>query len=301
MGGKSNVDISQLPLWKVLTSAFGGAAIAELATLPLDTIKVTMQVHQGKYKGTLDCTRGIIKNEGVAALWKGWYPGVLRQFFYGMTRIGIYDYMAGKVTHAKGGSENVSFLDRVGLGIFSGGLAMCIGNPTDVIKVKLQTQDPKNPRYKGTGDAFLKVLKKEGIIEFYRSLPANVIRNSVTNAAEMASYDQIKYTCINLNILSDGMPLHFLSSGLAGFIATVVSSPFDVIKSNIMSGKTLPNKKVVPFKGMLDATRHIQKTSGFKGFYQGFSANCQRIISWNIVMFMVREQFLLAFYTAQKK
>ena len=298
MGG-SKVDRNKLQLWQILASAFAGATIAELSTLPLDTIKVTMQVHQGKYSGTMDCMRGIIKSEGMAGLWRGWWPGVLRQLSYGMTRIGIYDYLSGVIIQKKGGIDNVTFLDRVGLGIFSGGFAMCFGNPVDMIKVRLQTQDAANPRYKGFMDAFMKIWKQDGALEFYRSLPANVVRNSVVNAAEMASYDQIKYTCIKSELLSDGMPLHFLSSGMAGFIATVVSSPLDVIKSNIMSGKKLADGKIVPFKGMLEAATHVQKTNGFKGFYQGFNANCQRIISWNIVMFMMREQFLLYFYNKE--
>jgi len=260
-----------------------------------------MQVHQGKYATTVDCAKGILAEEGPAGLWRGWYPGVLRQFFFGMTRIGIYDYCSALVAAKKGGDQYVTFLDRVGLGIFSGATAMCIANPVDMIKVRLQTQDAANPRYKGFVDAFQKIYTQEGYLEFYRSLSANILRNSVVNAAELASYDQIKTTCLQKEILSDGLPLHFLSSGSAGFIATCISSPFDVIKSNIMSGKKLPDGTRVPFKSMLEAATHIKTTSGISGFYQGFNANCQRVISWNIVMFVMREQLLLFFYNKQVK
>lgn len=57
------------------------------------------------------------------------------------------------------------------------------------------------------------------------------------NAAELASYDQIKSTILaNFPSLNpDLKSLHFLCGLSAGFIAVVVASPVDVIKTRVMN------------------------------------------------------------------
>lgn len=112
------------------------------------------------------------------------------------------------------------------------------------------------------------------------------------NAVELGSYSQIKTTLLSKNLMGEGLPLHFTSSALAGFLAVLVSSPFDVIKSVVMDGKTQPDGTKVPYSSLGEAVGSIHKKKGFVGFYQGFNANCQRVISWNIAMFMIKEQIL---------
>ena len=65
----------------------------------------------------------------------------------------------------------------------------------------------------------------------------NMMRNSIMNAAELASYDQIKSSIIYRwpSINPDKKTLHFLCALMAGFIAVVVASPVDVIKTRVMN------------------------------------------------------------------
>jgi|TARA_B110000305_G_C19306282_1_gene571722 hypothetical protein len=61
------------------------------------------------------------------------------------------------------------------------------------------------------------------------------MRNSVINAAELASYDQYKQTFLAKGWLQDGIPCHLVCGSLAGFNACVVGSPVDVLKTRIMN------------------------------------------------------------------
>ena len=70
---------------------------------------------------------------------------------------------------------------------------------------------------------------------------------------------------------------------MAGFTATCVGSPFDVVKTRMMS-------KVVPYKGVLDCVYKTLRHDGPLAFYNGFTANFMRIGTWNIVMFVTYEQ-----------
>lgn len=105
-------------------------------------------------------------------------------------------------------------------------------------------------------------------------------RNAVINAAELATYDETKSFIMRNNILGDNIACHFVCSAWAGFVATVVGSPVDVIKTRMMSAK--PGD----YKGVVDCAVSTFKKEGVAAFYNGFAANASRIVSWNIVMFM---------------
>lgn len=50
----------------------------------------------------------------------------------------------------------------------------------------------------------------------------NIVRNSVINCAELASFDHIRESLIKTGLFHEGLVCHFASSACAGFIAAVV-------------------------------------------------------------------------------
>ena len=61
------------------------------------------------------------------------------------------------------------------------------------------------------------------------------MRNSIINAAELASYDQYKQMVLESGFMKDGIPCHLTCASMAGFTACVVGSPVDVLKTRIMN------------------------------------------------------------------
>jgi dicarboxylate transporter 10 len=62
------------------------------------------------------------------------------------------------------------------------------------------------------------------------------IRAILMNASQLVSYDFFKDALLAHHIIaSDGLPLHFTSSALAGTVATTICAPADVVKSRIMN------------------------------------------------------------------
>ena len=117
----------------------------------------------------------------------------------------------------------------------------------------------------------------------------NMLRNSIINAAELATYDHTKQYILKYGILGDNIICHFVVSAWAGFVATVIGSPVDVVKTRIMKGD---KSKGDAYKSVFDCIYRTYREEGFKAFYNGFNANASRIITWNIIMFMAREQLL---------
>ena len=75
------------------------------------------------------------------------------------------------------------------------------------------------------------------MLGLWTGLGPNIIRNSIINAAEIATFDQAKDMILRRKLMSDDVPCHLLCSAIAGFTATVIGSPVDVLKTRIMNAK----------------------------------------------------------------
>jgi solute carrier family 25 uncoupling protein 8/9 len=77
----------------------------------------------------------------------------------------------------------------------TGAIGISVANPTDVVKIRLQAQGrlpPDQRPYKGSMDCYSQIVAKNGIKGLWIGIVPNIMRNSIINAAELASYDQFK-------------------------------------------------------------------------------------------------------------
>jgi len=244
-----------------------------------------------KYRNMFHGIAVIAREEGPTALWKGLVPGLLRQMVFASLRIGLYQPV--REFYHKGPGE-APLYKKILAGLTTGSIGISIANPTDLVKIRLQAEGKLAPgvprRYNGTADAFVKIYRSEGIVGFWKGVGPNIIRNSIINAAELATYDQAKQSILSSGILKDGLALHFASAITAGFMATLVGSPADVLKTRIMNQKIGPDGVPTEYRNAFHAIVKISKTEGFRGWYKGFWPNFSRIGSWNIVMFLTYEK-----------
>ncbi|KAH8973673.1 hypothetical protein BDL97_01G060800 [Sphagnum fallax] len=279
-----------------ISSAFS-ASVAEVCTIPLDTAKVRLQL-QGKalagevnvvpkYRGMVGTIATIAREEGTISLWRGIVPGLHRQILFGGLRIGLYE----PVKNLYIGPNHVGdapLHKKIAAGLTTGALAIAVASPTDLVKVRLQAEGKLPPgvprRYSGAMNAYSTIAKQEGVTKLWTGLGPNVARNAIINAAELASYDQVKQTLLKLPGFSDNVVTHLLSGLGAGFIAVCVGSPVDVVKSRMMGSSS------TAYKGTVDCFVQTLKNDGLMAFYKGFLPNFARIGSWNVVMFLTLEQ-----------
>ncbi|PIA31215.1 hypothetical protein AQUCO_05100015v1 [Aquilegia coerulea] len=276
------------------SSAFA-ASFAELCTIPLDTAKVRLQLQKKaigqdglalpKYKGMLGSVATIAREEGFFALWKGIVPGLHRQCLYGGLRIGLYEPVKSFYV----GNDfvgDVPLSKKILAALTTGALGITIANPTDLVKVRLQAQGKMSSgvqkAYSGALNAYSTILRQEGIGALWTGLGPNIARNAIINAAELASYDQVKQTILKIQGFKDDVYTHILSGLGAGFFAVCIGSPVDVVKSRMMGDKT--------YKNTLDCFIKTLKNDGPLAFYKGFIPNFGRLGSWNVIMFLTLEQ-----------
>ncbi|OVA01247.1 Mitochondrial substrate/solute carrier [Macleaya cordata] len=184
---------------QVLCGAGAGLAVSFLAC-PTELIKCRLQAQSAladsslsagapKYSGPIDVARQVLRSEGGArGLFKGLVPTLAREVPGNAAMFGVYEafkqYLAG--------GQDTSNLGRSSL-IVAGGLAggsfWISVYPTDVVKSVLQVDDYKNPKYKGSIDAFRKIMASEGIKGLYKGFGPAMARSVPANAACFLAYE----------------------------------------------------------------------------------------------------------------
>ena len=77
--------------------------------------------------------------------------------------------------------------------------------------------------------------------------------------------------------------LHFICGFSAGFIATIIASPFDVVKTRLMSS---PDN----YSGVVNCFSRTLSEEGALAFYKGFIPNFTRVGTWSVVCFIMMEK-----------
>jgi len=125
-------------------------------------------------------------------LFRGLVPGLQRQVVFAGLRLGMYVPIRNLISGELPEGVNPTLPQKILAGLLSGGLAICVANPTDVVKIRLQAQGslPREQwRYSSSVDCYSKIFKADGLKGFWVGIGPNVMRNSIVNAAEIASYD----------------------------------------------------------------------------------------------------------------
>ncbi|XP_062983349.1 putative mitochondrial transporter UCP3 isoform X1 [Elgaria multicarinata webbii] len=303
MVGLKPTDIPPSATIKFL-SAGTAACVADLCTFPLDTAKVRLQI-QGEskasraaknvtYKGVFGTITTMVKMEGPKSLYNGLVAGLQRQMSFASIRIGLYDSV--KQFYTPKGSDNASILTRLLAGCTTGAMAVTCAQPTDVVKVRFQAHirvvgGPK--KYNGTVDAYRTIAREEGVRGLWKGTLPNITRNAIVNCGEMVTYDLIKEALLKYQLMTDNFPCHFVAAFGAGFCATVVASPVDVVKTRYM------NSRPEQYKNALNCTLTMVLKEGPTAFYKGFIPSFLRLGSWNVVMFVSFEQLKRMMVLAQ--
>jgi solute carrier family 25 (mitochondrial dicarboxylate transporter), member 10 len=216
----------------------------------------------------------ITSTQGVRGLYAGLSAALLRQLTYSTVRFGVYEELKSRFspppTAANPSPPPPRLLTLVLLSSVSGFLGGLAGNPGDVLNVRMQS-DAAQPlsqqrNYKHAIDGLVRMVREEGALAPFRGVWPNSLRALLMTAAQLASYDACKSLLLHRAAWRDSLGTHFAASLAAGFVATTLCSPVDVVKTRIMSA----GAKV----GILPVLRHAAATEGpfwiFRGWLPSF-------------------------------
>ena len=129
---------------KNVGSAATAACIAEIATIPIDTVKVRLQIQNKmasgaapKYNGFLGTAQTVASEEGFFALYNGLTAGLQRQVVFAGLRIGLYVPVRTLIAGELKPGENPTLAVKILAAMATGTIGICVANPTDLVKVRL--------------------------------------------------------------------------------------------------------------------------------------------------------------------
>merc|ERR1711935_412814 len=245
-------------LLESMASGGTAAAFAVNFTHPIELVKTRMQASGGSIGSTIS---GVMESGGVTSFWKGLPFAYGRELSYTSVKLGAYAPVRNVIT---GGDPNAPFYLKFLAGSITGGVGSIIGNPFDVLKTLAQTnKDASAP----LSAMVTKMHKDQGVAGFYRGVEANILRSCVLNATKMGVYDLSKGYVTEITGWSrKDVRTAFSSSFIAGFFMTCTVSPFDRIRTNLMSQPT--DKKI--YNGLVDCAVKTVKRDGVASLWRGF-------------------------------
>jgi solute carrier family 25 carnitine/acylcarnitine transporter 20/29 len=177
--------------------------------------------------------------------------------------------MVGK----SGDSESLLTVKDFFAGTIAGILQVLVGQPFDIIKVRLQAQSPTVPIYKNPMDCARKIYVEEGFYTFYRGTLSPLVGIgacvSIQFGVNEACKRYLKKTQKkNKKPNPDELSLLQLAScgGIAGLANSVVSIPVEHIRIKMQVEGTKLYKK---YTGSYDCLKKIYKEHGIHGIYKG--------------------------------
>ncbi|KAF2404861.1 mitochondrial carrier [Trichodelitschia bisporula] len=272
------------PFW------FGGSASCfaacvthplDLGAPPLTRIKVRLQTqHHGTRLNMAQMFRHIVVSDGLKGLYSGLSASLLRQLTYSTTRFGIYETLKNRSTTAP------TLPALIAMGLTSGFIGGIAGTPADIINVRMQNDASlpaaKRRNYANAMDGLIRMVRSEGAASLFRGVGPNAVRALLMSAAQLVSYDGFKAAILVHTDLKDGTAVHILASFGAGFMATSICSPVDVIKTRVMSSHG--------GGGLVHITRELIRTEGVKWMFRGWVPSFMRLGPHTIVTFLFLEQ-----------
>ncbi|KAF8623253.1 hypothetical protein AX17_007499 [Amanita inopinata Kibby_2008] len=258
------------------------ATIAASVTHPLDLTKVRLQASGDKRM--IESIKKTVRTAGARGLFDGITGTWLRQMSYSMCRFWAYDESKKMI----GAGKDAPAWKLAAAGSMAGGIAGLIGNPGEIVMVRLQGDfaKPVEKRfnYKHCFDALFRMVREEGFSSLARGVGPNVFRAVLMNASQLASYDFFKAELLKTPYFKDNIMCHFTASFAAGTVATTICSPADVLKSRIMNASGPGSNST------LGVIRASMKNEGPMFMFKGWLPAWTRLQPTTILIFLTLEQ-----------
>ncbi|XP_067422479.1 solute carrier family 25 member 48 [Emydura macquarii macquarii] len=198
-------DSNHAPAFSDLTVASMVAGVVSVGIgSPVDLIKIRLQMqtqpfidanislkHRATglpaYRGPIHCVSSILRQEGLAGIYRGAGAMLLRDVPGYCLYFIPYTFLCGWITPEGGISPSPSSVWMAG-GI-AGAISWGTATPMDVVKSRLQADGVYLNKYKGVIDCISQSYHDEGLKVFFRGITVNAVRGFPMSAAMFLGYE----------------------------------------------------------------------------------------------------------------
>ncbi|EDL15282.1 RIKEN cDNA B430110G05, isoform CRA_b, partial [Mus musculus] len=153
--------------------------------------------------------------------------------------------------------------------------------PFTLIRTRLQVQKGKS-LYHGTFDAFVKILRADGVAGLYRGFLVNTF-TLISGQCYVTTYELTRKFVADYSQSNTVKSL--VAGGSASLVAQSITVPIDVVSQHLMMQRkgekmgrfqvhgNLEGQGVIAFGQTKDIIRQILRADGLRGFYRGYVAS----------------------------
>lgn len=295
------VTMSEVFSYESLVHAVSGAVgsvTAMTVFFPLDTARLRLQVDENrKAKSTPAILAEIVKEEGLLAPYRGWFPVICSlccsNFVY------FYCFHCLKASWLKG-KQSAPSTDLI-IGIAAGVVNVLVTTPLWVVNTRLKLQgskfhneDIRPTNYSGILDAFVQIIRDEGVAALWNGTFPSLLL-VLNPAIQFMIYEGLKRQ------LRRGIPRElsslevFVIGAIAKAIATTVTYPLQTIQSILRFGQY--NNTSTEKSKLLSSVRTIKcllvnrvRKYGMLGLFKGLEAKLLQTVLTAALMFLLYEK-----------
>ncbi|KAI1695425.1 mitochondrial carrier protein [Ditylenchus destructor] len=249
-------DAEAIPLTKGLAAlqtalpfivGCGSGMVATTCVQPIDTIKVRLQLADRSVLRvtTWSIARDLMVEGGILNMYQGLSAAIMRSLIYGTMRLGLFSTFEKELARrARKRGTTLSFGERSLAGVGAGALAAVVGNPTEVILIRMQADGLKplsqQARYSSAVDALRRIARREGVLALWKGAGPTLIRAMSINFGQLTSFSEAKNQLQEHTSLSPPVRTA-VAAGIAGCLGALISQPFDFVKTRLQNQvKTSP-------------------------------------------------------------
>ncbi|KAI9103752.1 mitochondrial carrier domain-containing protein [Phlyctochytrium arcticum] len=197
------------PMGNFTAGLLAGTTEAIMVVTPMDVIKIRLQAQRHsmtdpldipKYRNAAHCAYVMVKEEGLASLYKGVALTALRQATNQAANFTVYQYLRTTLHELQPQySETLPAYQHLLMGFISGACGPLFNAPIDTIKTRVQ----KNPSTTKGWARFMQVsqgiIKNEGWTALYKGLTPRVLRVAPGQAITFMVYERVYKWMVELN------------------------------------------------------------------------------------------------------
>uniref|UniRef100_A0A8C5H3N0 Mitochondrial glutathione transporter SLC25A40 n=1 Tax=Gouania willdenowi TaxID=441366 RepID=A0A8C5H3N0_GOUWI len=222
----------------------------------------------GRFSGTLDAFVQIVRSEGIKSLWSGLPPTLVMAVPATVIYFTSYDQLCASLRlrmgdHAQEAPLLAGALARVG--------AATVISPLELIRTKLQSQKQS---YGELTYLIRSAVQTEGWRSLWRGLGPTLLRDVPFSAMYWYNYERGKrWLCERYRTREPTFTMTFVSGAVSGSIASIVTLPFDVVKTRRqvelgeLQAKNLSSQVR---SSTLSVMSRIVAQDGFSALFAGF-------------------------------
>lgn len=166
-------------------------------------------------------------------------------------------------------------------GFVGGAVQVLVGQPFDLVKVRMQTG-----QYKSIMETVTQTLAKEGPTAFYKGTTAPLLGVGACVSIQFYTFHETKRQIMKATRRDLTFPQFYLAGATAGIANSFVTTPIEHVRI------LMQTQKDNAYKGPFDAAKQIATKYGWRAVYRGFTVTTLREIQAYGTWFMTFEYLI---------